>query len=230
MFHKIVVFLLVISVVSTAQAQDKSYNIGLLAGPVLTNQKFPSGVGARYAGVKSTSEISSLNYSVQAYKVKALPKNWELEINLSFDRYGATTEINYESSLEPSQAPRVTSVKREANYIALGSKISRQLLKKKWTVSPFAGFAIEYLLFSQEKRIYENPSSGLRNHAYTNMTKFEERLNFNYDVGITVGYDLGSKVMLTLRPYYKHNLRPSVYGSSEKLFYGYGILLGARLM
>lgn len=84
--HNIVVFLLLISVVSTAQVQDKSYNIGLLVGPVLTNQKFPSGVGATYAGVKSTSEISSLNYSVQVYKVKALRKNWQLEINLSLTR------------------------------------------------------------------------------------------------------------------------------------------------
>ncbi len=220
--------LLVISVVSTAQVQDKSYNIGLLVGPVLTNQKFPSGVGATYAGVKSTSEISSLNYSVQAYKVKALPKNWQLEINLSFDWYGATTEFNYESSPEPSQPARTTSVGREVNYIASGSKISRQVGQKKWTVSPFARFAIEYLLSSKEKRIYED-GSGVRTQWYTDMTKFEERLNFNYDVGITVGYNLTSKIVLTLRPYYKHNLRGNLFGQSEKLFYGYGILLGARL-
>ena len=224
-FHNIVVLFLVISVVSTAQVQEKSYNIGLLVGPVLTNQKFPSGVGATYAGVKSTSEISSLNYSVQAYKVKALPKNWQLEINLSFDRYGATTEFNYESSPQPG---RTTSVGREVNYIASGSKISRQVGQKKWTVSPFAGFAIEYLLSSMSKTISID-GSGVPTQSYTDITKFEERLNFNYDVGITVGYDLTSKVMLTLRPYYKHNLKGSLFGPSEKLFYGYGILLGARL-
>ncbi len=221
-FHNVLVPLLVISVVSTAQVQDKSYNIGLLAGPVLTNQKFPSGVGAVYAGVKSTSEISSLNYSVQAYKVKALPKNWQLEINLSFDTYGATTEFNYESNPQPGTT---TSVGREVKYIASGSKISRQVGQEKWTVSPFAGFAIEYLLFSQDKTIYVN-SSGALTQSYTDVTSSEKRINFNYDVGVTVGYDLTSKVMLTLRPYYKHNLKERV---SEKLFYGYGILLGARL-
>ena len=214
-----------ISVVSTAQVQEKSYNIGLLVGPVLTNQKFPSGVGATYAGVKSTSEISSLNYSLQAYKVKALRKNWQLEINLSFDTYGATTEFNYESSPQPG---RTTSVEREVNYIASGSKISRQAGQKKWTFSPFAGFAIEYLLSSKTKTIYQN-GSGVPTQSYTDITRFEERLNFNYDVGITVGYNLTSKVVLTLRPYYKHNLRGSLFGPSEKLFYGYGILLGARL-
>lgn len=100
--------------------------------------------------------------------------------------------------------------------------------QKKWTVSPFAGFAIEHLLSSKEKAIYHD-GSGARTQSFTDMTKFEERLNFNYDVGITVGYDLTSKVMLTLRPYYKHNLRGNLFGPSEKLFYGYGILLGARL-
>lgn len=224
-FHTILTLLLVISVVSTAQVQEKSYNIGLLVGPVLTNQKFPSGVGARYAGVKSTSEISSVNYSLQAYKVKALRKNWQLEINLSFDRYGATTEFHYESSPQPGIT---TSMGREVNYIALGSKISRQVGRKKWTVSPFAGFAIEYLLSSKSKVIYLD-GSGVPTQSYTDVTEFEERINFNYDVGITVGYDLTSKVMLTLRPYYKHNLRGSVFGPSEKLFYGHGILLGARL-
>ena len=231
MFHHIAVLLLVIPVVSTAQVQDKSYskdksyNIGLLAGPVLTNQRFPSGVGATYAGVKSTSEIPSLNYSVQAYKVKALRKNWQLEINLSFDKYGATTEFNFESSPQPG---RTTSQGREVNYIALGSKISRPIGQKKWTVSPFAGFAIEYLLSSKSKVIYLD-GSGVPTQSYTNLINFEQRLNFNYDVGITIGYDLTSKVMLTLRPYYKHNLRGSVFGPSEKLFYGCGVLLGARL-
>ena len=224
-FRIIVLLLLATTVVSKAQVEEKSYNIGLLAGPVLTNQKFPSGFGATYGGVKSTSEISSVNYSLQAYKVKALRKNWQLEINLSFDRYGATTEFNYESSPQPG---RTTSRGREVNYIALGSKISRQVGRKKWTVSPFAGFAIEYLLSSKSKVIYLD-DSGVRTQSYTDLTNFEQRLNFNYDVGITVGYDLTSKVVLTLRPYYKHNLRGSVFGPSEKLFYGYGILLGARL-
>ena len=217
--------LLAISVVSTAQSQEKSYNIGLLAGPVLTNQKFPSGVGATYAGVKSTSEISSLNYSLQLYKVKALPKNWQLELNLSFDKYGATTEFNYESSPQPGMT---TAVERQVNYIASGSKLSRQLSQKKWTVSPFGGFAIEYLLSSKSKTTYQS-GSGVPTQSYTDITSFEKRVNFNYDVGLTVGYDLTSKVMLTVRPYYKHNLRGSVFGPSEKLFYGYGILLGARL-
>lgn len=224
-FHNIVALLLVISVVSTAQVQEKSYNIGLLVGPVLTNQKFPSGVTATFAGVKNTSEISSFNYSLQAYKVKALRKNWQVEINLSFDRYGATTEFNYESS---PQRGTTMSVGREVDYLALGSKIARQIGQKKWTVSPFAGFAIEYLLSSKSKTIYQN-GSGVQTQSYTDITEFEERLNFNYDVGITVGYDLTSKVMLTLRPYYKHNLKGSLFGPSEKLFYGHGILLGAWL-
>lgn len=210
------------SVVSIAQVQEKSYNIGLLVGPVLTNQKFPSGVGAVYAGVKSTSEISSWNYSIQAYKVKALPKNWQLEINLSFDAYAATTEFNYENSPRPGTT---TSVGRYVRYIASGPKISRWVRQNKWTVSPFAGFAIEYLIFSQDKMLVVN-SSGALSQSYTDVTAFEKRINFNYDVGVTVGYDLTSKVMLTLRPYYKHNLQERV---SEKLFYGYGILLGARL-
>lgn len=224
-FHIIVVLFLVISVVSTAQVQEKSYNIGVLVGPVLTNQKFPSGVGARYAGIKSTSEISSWNYSVQAYKVKELRKNWQVEMNLSFDRYGATTEFIHERDPHPGST---MSLGREVNYIALGSKISRHLGQKKWTVSPFAGFAIEYLLSSKSKVIYLDDSSVLT-QSYTDLTNLEQRLNFNYDVGITVGYDVTSKLMLTLRPYYKHNLKGSLFGPSEKLFYGYGILLGVKL-
>jgi hypothetical protein len=222
-FHNMLVPLLVISVVSTAQVQDKSYNIGLLTGPVLTNQKYPPGVDAVYADAKSTSEISSWNYSVQAYKVTALPKNWQLEINLSFDAYAATTEFNYDDSPRPGMT---TAVGRDVRYIASGSKLSRRVGQNKWTLSPFAGFAIEYLLFSQDKTIYVN-SSGALSQSYTDVTGSEKRINFNYDVGVTVGYDLTSKVMLTLRPYYKHNLQERV---SDKLFYGYGVLLGARLM
>ena len=221
--HNIAVLLLVMSVVSTeAQVQQKSYNIGLLAGPVLTNQKFPPGVGAVYAGVKSTSEISSVNFSVQAYKVKALPKNWQLEINLSFDRYRATTEFNYESI---PQSGRTTSEAREVNYIATGSKISRQVGQRKWTLRPFAGLATEYLVFSQDKITAVN-SSGAPTQFYTDVTSSEKRINFNYDFGVTVGYDLTRKLMLTLRPYYKHNLKETL---SDKVFYGYGLLFGARL-
>ena len=100
--------------------------------------------------------------------------------------------------------------------------------QKRWTISPFAGFAVEYLLSSKSKVIYQN-GNGVPTQSYTNTTGFEQRLNFNYDVGITVGYNLTPKVMLTLRPHYKHNLKGSVFGPSEKLFYGKGILLGARL-
>jgi hypothetical protein len=219
--HNILLPLLMISAASTAQVHE-SYNVGLLAGPVLTNQTFPSGVGAVYSGVESTSEISSWNYSVQAYKVKALPKNWQLEFNISFDRYRATTEYNYESPAGPGMT---TSMERDVRYIATGSKILRQIGHAKWTISPFGGFAIEYLVFSQDKSTVVN-SSGAPIQFYTDVTRSERRINFNYDIGFTVGYDVTSKVMLTLRPYYKHNFEESVSG---KLFYGYGILLGARL-
>ena len=146
-------------------------------------------------------------------------------MNLSFDRYGATTEFIHESYPQPGST---MSLGREVNYIALGSKISRHLGQKKWTVSPFAGFAIEYLLSSKSKVIYVDDSSVLT-QSYTDLTNLEQRLNFNYDVGITVGYDVTSKLMFTLRPYYKHNLKGSLFGPSEKLFYGYGILMGAKL-
>jgi hypothetical protein len=119
-------------------------------------------------------------------------------------------------------------VERKVNYIALGPKISRQLGQKKFTVSPFLGFAIEYLLSSKSKMIYEN-GIGVPTQSYTNITSSEERLNFNYDVGINFGYNISSKAMLTLRPYYKHNLKGNLFGPSEKLFYGYGLLLGMRL-
>lgn len=63
-------------------------------------------------------------------------------------------------------------------------------------------------------------------HFLIIMTRSERRINFNYDVGFTVGFDVTSKVMLTQRQYYKHNFEERVSG---KLFYGYGILMGARL-
>lgn len=214
--------LLLVSTISNAQINGnfKSYEISF--GPQASNAKYPNGVGVSYSS--GATEVQSLNLGWHLRITKILKTRSPLfyEPGLSLKTYSYGNRFNYPIDYT---TPRVLHERYNYFFASLDNRILMKLLDRdKIRIFPYVGFCVNLLLDSRIRKDLD--INGQKLIDYSNLTKNENALNFNYEAGIKLVLIPQSRHPITVSTGYTHFLKEQFALGAGKIIYAFGFGVG----